>query len=105
MHNLELLLEEKEQYENSKSGRDIISKQKVIKNIETLIAKIDDDMIILEKELFFQKKKINKKYKVQMIFYKKQKIIKIITNKKEIYMKKKMKKLKNGIVKKDKMMK
>ena len=57
MHNLELLLEEKEQYENSKSGRDILSKQKVIKNIESLITKIDDDMIILEKELFFQKKK------------------------------------------------
>ena len=55
MHNLELLIEEKDKYQNS--GRDILSKQKVEKNIETMIYKIDDDMKILEKELFFQKKK------------------------------------------------
>ena len=55
MHNLELLFEEKDKYQNS--GRDILSKQKVAKNIETMINKIDDDMKILEKELFFQKKK------------------------------------------------
>ena len=55
MHNLELLLEEKDKYQNS--ARDILSKQKVAKNIETMITKIDDDMKILEKELFFQKKK------------------------------------------------
>ena len=55
MHNLELLIEEKDKYQNS--GRDILSKQKVEKNIETMINKIDDDMKILEKELFFQKKK------------------------------------------------
>ena len=55
MHNLELLLEEKDKYQNS--GRDILSKQKAVKNIETMITKIDDDMKILEKELFFQKKK------------------------------------------------
>ena len=55
MHNLELLIEEKDKYQNS--GRDILSKQKVIKNIESMITKIDDDMKILEKELFFQKKK------------------------------------------------
>ena len=55
MHNLELLLEEKDKYQNS--SRDILSKQKVAKNIETMITKIDDDMKILEKELFFQKKK------------------------------------------------
>ena len=55
MHNLELLLEEKDKYQNS--ARDILSSQKVAKNIETMITKIDDDMKILEKELFFQKKK------------------------------------------------
>ena len=55
MHNLELLIEEKDKYQNS--GRDILSKQKVEKNLETIIYKIDDDMKILEKELFFQKKK------------------------------------------------
>ena len=55
MHNLELLFEEKDKYQNS--GRDILSKQKAVKNIETMITKIDDDMKILEKELFFQKKK------------------------------------------------
>ena len=55
MHNLELLLEEKDKYQNS--ARDILSKQKAVKNIETMITKIDDDMKILEKELFFQKKK------------------------------------------------
>ena len=55
MHNLELLLEEKDKYQNS--GRDILSKQKAVKNIETMITKIEDDMKILEKELFFQKKK------------------------------------------------
>ena len=55
MHNLELLLEEKEQYQNS--GKDLLSKQKLQKNIEIMITKIDDDIKILEKELFFQKKK------------------------------------------------
>jgi hypothetical protein len=55
MHNLELLIEEKDKYQNS--GRDILSKQKVEKNIEAMIYKIDDDMKILETELFFQKKK------------------------------------------------
>lgn len=55
MHNLELLFEEKDKYQNS--GRDILSERGVSKNIETMINKIDDDMKILEKELFFQKKK------------------------------------------------
>ena len=41
MHNLEQLLSEKEQYENSNEGRDILSKQKTIKSIENMITKID----------------------------------------------------------------
>ena len=57
MHNLEILLEEKSKYESSNSGSDILSKQKVLKNIESMITKIEEDMMILEKELFFQKKK------------------------------------------------
>ena len=56
MHNLELLIEEKEKYKNSE-GKDILTKSKIIKTIESLIPQIDDDMKILEKELFFQKKK------------------------------------------------
>jgi chromosome segregation ATPase len=55
MHNLENLLEEKEKIENS--NKDILSKQKLIKNIKSLINQIDEDMMILEKELYFQKKK------------------------------------------------
>ena len=55
MHNLENLLEEKEKTENS--NKDILSKQKLIKNIKSLINQIDEDMMILEKELYFQKKK------------------------------------------------
>ena len=55
MHNLELLLEEKEQYQNS--GKDLLSKQKFQKNIEIMITKIDDDIKILEKELFSKKRK------------------------------------------------
>ena len=55
MHNLENLLEEKEKTENS--NKDILSKQKIIKNIKSLINQIDEDMMILEKELYFQKKK------------------------------------------------
>ena len=55
MHNLENLLEEKEKTENS--NKDILSKQKLIKNIKSLINQIDEDIMILEKELYFQKKK------------------------------------------------
>jgi len=73
MHNLELLIEEKDKYQNS--GRDILSKQKVEKNIETMIYKIDDDMKILEKELFFQKKKKSPDAK------QKEDIIKLLKNK------------------------
>ena len=57
MHNLEQLLSDKEQYENSNTGRDILNRKKVVKDIENMITKIEDDMMILEKELFFQKKK------------------------------------------------
>ena len=73
MHNLELLIEEKDKYQNS--GRDILSKQKVEKNIETMIYKIDDDMKILEKELFFQKKKKSQDAK------QKEDIMKLLKNK------------------------
>lgn len=73
MHNLELLIEEKDKYQNS--GRDILSKQKVEKNIETMIYKIDDDMKILEKELFFQKKKKSPDAK------QKEEIMKLLKNK------------------------
>ena len=73
MHNLELLLEEKDKYQNS--GRDILSKQKAVKNIETMITKIDDDMKILEKELFFQKKKKSSDIK------QKEDIMKLLKNK------------------------
>ena len=56
MHNLELLIEEKEKCKGME-GKDILTKRKIIKAIESLIPQIDDDMKILEKELFFQKKK------------------------------------------------
>ena len=57
MHNFELLLEEKEKHKNSNTNKDVLSHQKIIKNIESVINQIDEDMMILEKELYFQKKK------------------------------------------------
>ena len=57
MHNFELLLEEKERHKNSNTNKDVLSHQKIIKNIESVINQIDEDMMILEKELYFQKKK------------------------------------------------
>ena len=57
MHNFELLLEEKEKHKNSNTNKDVLSHQKIIKNIESIINQIDEDMMILEKELYFQKKK------------------------------------------------